>query len=79
MVKVRSKDDTDITIQTTEFDGQGRRIKKTVTNAGEYDETVVYLYDGWQVLETRDGSGNVTRQFIHGAQYIDGPGGPSIA
>ena len=42
-----------------------------VTNAGKNDATTVYLYDGWKICETRDGSGNVVQQFIHGTQYID--------
>ena len=32
---------------------------------------MVYLYNGQQVVETRDGSNNMVQQFIHGTQYID--------
>ena len=56
----------------------GRRIKKVVTNAGEYDGTVVYFYGGvaaaasaGRIIETRDGSGNMVQQNIHGTRYID--------
>jgi RHS repeat-associated protein len=71
LVKVRSSEDSDITIQTAEFDGRNRRIKKVVTNSGDYDETVIYLYDGFRIIETRDGSSNVVQQFVYGTQYID--------
>jgi hypothetical protein len=47
---------------------QVRWMKKVVTKSGEYDGTVVYLYDGWKIVETRDGSSNVVQQFIHGTQ-----------
>ena len=62
---------TDVTLQTAEFDGKGRRIKNVVTNSGDFDRTEVYLWDGWKLCETRDGSANVVQQFIHGTQYID--------
>ena len=78
LVKVRASNDADVTIQTAEFDARGRRIKKVVTNSGDLDATVVYLYDGVaagasasRIIETRDGSGNLYQQFIHGTQYID--------
>ena len=32
---------------------------------------MVYLFDGHKIIETRDGSGNVTEQFIRGTRYID--------
>jgi len=31
----------------------------------------VYLYNGQQIIETRNGSNNMVQQFIHGTQYID--------
>ena len=58
-----------MTVQTAEFFADGRRAKKTATNAGNADGTVVYLYDGQRIIETRDGSGNLYQQFIHGTQY----------
>ena len=45
------RQDTDTTIQTAEFDGLGRRMKKAVTRAGEYDTTEVYFYDGQQIVD----------------------------
>jgi len=50
-------EDADVVIQQAQFDGLGRRIRKTVTNSGDLDGTVVYLYQGHQIIETRDGSG----------------------
>jgi RHS repeat-associated protein len=70
-VLVRSSVDADVTIQTAEFDGVGRRIKKTVAGSGDLDGTTVYFYEGQKICETRDGSGNMVAQFIHGTQYID--------
>jgi YD repeat-containing protein len=63
--------DTDITIQEAEFDGLGRRIKKTVTNSGDLDGTTVYLYNRHQIIETRNGSDEVTLQVYPGTRYID--------
>jgi YD repeat-containing protein len=63
--------DTDITIQQAEFDGLGRRIKKTVTNSGDLDGTTVYLYNRHQIIETRNGSDEVTLQVYPGTRYID--------
>jgi hypothetical protein len=68
---VRSSVEADVTIQTAEFDGLGRRIKKTVASSGDLDGTTVYFYEGQKICETRDGSGNMVAQFIHGTQYID--------
>jgi len=71
LVKVRASSDSNVTIQTAEFDATGRRMKKVVTNSGELDATTVYLYDGQKIIETRNGSAAVVQQFIHGTQYID--------
>jgi len=46
-------------------------MKKVVTNSGDQDATVVYLYDGQKIIQANDGSGNMVQQFIHGTQYID--------
>ncbi len=71
LVKVRAKEDADVIIQTGEFDALGRRIKKVVTNAGDYDKTEVYFYDGQRIVQVSNGSGTMVQQFIHGTQYID--------
>jgi len=64
-------DDEDVVIQAAEFDGLGRRIRETVTNSGDLDGVTVYLYQGHQIIETRDGSDQVTLQVYHGTRYID--------
>ena len=55
------------------YDGLNRRVKKDVESGTD----VVYVYDGWQVLEEReeDGADNweARRQFIYGGRYIDEP------
>ena len=72
LVKVSFADDGGIlTLQTAEFDATGRRLKKVVTNAGDHNATVIYLFDGQKIIETRDGSENMVQQFIHGTRYVD--------
>jgi RHS repeat-associated protein len=72
LVKVQASEDGGAaTIQTDKFFGTGQRAKKVVTHSGDHDGTVVYLYDGQKIIETRDGSENLFQQFIHGTQYID--------
>jgi hypothetical protein len=53
------------------FDAQGRQVKKVVAKSGNLDGTEIYYWDGQsaldttgrsspgQVIEVRDGSGNV--------------------
>ena len=47
MVKAQSRQDTDITIQTAEHDGLGRRITKVVTSSGDLDGTWNYYFIWW--------------------------------
>lgn len=47
------------------------RTRKVVTNAGDYDKTEVYFYDGQRIVQINNGSGTMLQQFIHGTQYID--------
>jgi RHS repeat-associated protein len=71
LVKVRSKESANVTLQTAKFDGLGRRIKKVVTSSGDFDKTEVYFYDGQRIVQINNGSGAMVQQFIHGTQYID--------
>ncbi len=72
LVEVKAQEDSAaVTVQTAAFFGDGRRAKKVVTNSGDFDGTFVYDYDGQKIIETRDGSGNLYQQFVHGTQYID--------
>jgi RHS repeat-associated protein len=52
---------------TTEnkYDALGRRLQKIV-NTGSQSKTENYYYSGHQVVEVRDGSDQVKRQFIYG-------------
>jgi RHS repeat-associated protein len=78
LVEVRRayRDDEDTltegsTIATMAYDGLGRRIKKAVTNSGDWDCTYHYYHDGSRMIETRNGSGQVLTQHLWGTQYVD--------
>jgi len=52
--------------------GFGRRITREIDHSG--DATITfhdYWSSGWQLLETRDGSGHVLKQHVWGLEYID--------
>ncbi len=59
------------------YDGLNRRVKKDLATGTD----VIYLYDGWQVLEEREWDTNgegaeddkwePRRQYVYGATYID--------
>ena len=72
-------DDTDVTIHEAAFDGLGRRVVKTVSNSGDLDGVTEYYHNRNQIIETRDGSGNLETQVYHGTQYIDEVVGQRIA
>ena len=38
---------------------------------GDWECTYHSYYDGWSIIETRDGSSNVLKQHLWGAEYID--------
>ena len=61
-------------VNETEYDGLGRRIVKAVKNSAYLDATYHYYYNGQQLVETRNGSGNVLKQHVWGGAsggYID--------
>jgi len=70
LVKVTRKQDTDIVIQTAEYDGLGRRVQKVVAKSGDLDGTFSYFYDGWKIVQINTGA-EVYQQVYHGTQYID--------
>ncbi len=72
-------DDTDVTIHEAAFDGLGRRVVKTVSNSGDLDGVTEYYHNDHQIIETRDGSGDLETQVYHGTQYIDEVVGQRIA
>ena len=56
------------------YDAQGRRIKKSVYLGGVLDNVEDYYYTGWSVVETRNGSDQVTQQYVWdnlAGHYID--------
>ncbi len=52
----------DVTIHEAAFDGLGRRVVKTVSNSGDLDGVTEYYHNSNQIIETRDGSGNLETQ-----------------
>ena len=73
----RSDDVT--TIGTYAYWPDNRRASKTVEHCGieavanDGGDTVVYFYysNKWQILETRNGSSQATRQWVWGTRYVD--------
>ncbi|MFP4029897.1 MAG: RHS repeat domain-containing protein [Candidatus Brocadiia bacterium] len=47
-----------------------RRTKKLPGPANSPPSTITFIYDGWKVLEERDGDGNILAEYTHGL-YID--------
>lgn len=52
------------------YDCRNRRVERVVTNSGSLNGTTTYHYDGWRVVEERDGSDRVTNQYTYG-NYVD--------
>ncbi|MFP4028572.1 MAG: RHS repeat-associated core domain-containing protein [Candidatus Brocadiia bacterium] len=71
-LKTVTRKSDDAVIATCTYDTQNRRITKTVTNSTGFNGTTEYVYDGWQVVEERDGSGSVEKTYTYGS-YIDEP------
>jgi len=53
------------------YDALGRRIKKVVTNSGDWDATYHYYHDGRRAIETRSGGDRVLKQEVWGLAYVD--------
>jgi len=69
LVKAQSRQDSDVIIQTAEFDGLGRWIRKVVSNSGDLDGSFTFYDDrDWRLLEVRDGSANVVATVCGGTQ-----------
>jgi RHS repeat-associated protein len=58
-------------VSESAYDGLGRRIVKTVTNSGDLDATYHYLYSGHSIVEVRNGSDAVLKQYVWGLTYVD--------
>ncbi len=59
------------TIATLSYDAAGRRIAKAVTGCGDWDQTYEYYYDGQRMIEMRDDSADVVKQYVWGLGYVD--------
>ena len=53
-------------IATYSYDALNRRISKDVSNSGPLDGVTRYYYDGWRVVEERDGADNLVQQYVYG-------------
>jgi len=62
---------TGSTIATITYDGLGRRIKKAVTNCGDWGQTYKYYHSGQSMIETRNGSDETLKQHVWGLTYVD--------
>jgi RHS repeat-associated protein len=49
------------------YDAIGRRVQKVVSNSGALNGTTGYYLDGAQEIEERNGTDDVTRQYVYGA------------
>ncbi len=56
-----------------EYDALGRRVEKKIINSGDWDCTYRYYWDGWKMLEVRNGSDEVLKQYVWSLRYIDSP------
>ncbi|MBI4092754.1 MAG: RHS repeat-associated core domain-containing protein, partial [Candidatus Kerfeldbacteria bacterium] len=66
LVKVIDKSNTAL-LARYRYDTQNRRVLRDVQGLNGLTEYVHYIYDGWNVIEERNGSDNLV------AQYVDGP------
>jgi RHS repeat-associated protein len=64
------------------YDYMGRRVRKITTEwdgaTWQPDETALFVYDGWNLIEELDGSGVTTASYVHGldlSQSLQGTGG----
>jgi hypothetical protein len=62
---VRVTEGTTNTTENNKYDALGRRLQMIVTT-GSQTKTENYYYAGYQLVEVRDGSDQVKRQFIYG-------------
>ncbi len=59
-------------IATYSYDAMNRRIRKVVTNSDSLNGPTDFFYDGWRVLEERNGANVVMQQYVYGI-YLDEP------
>ena len=82
LVEVTRRPDDTTTVAAYAYDGKNRRTKKVVSNSGieetsgdggGHDGALSTTRNRWQILETRNGSDQATRQWVYGTQYVDEP------
>ncbi|NUO20461.1 RHS repeat-associated core domain-containing protein, partial [bacterium] len=71
LVKVRAQNDADVVVGVYAYYADNRRASKTVTNRGELDGVTYFFYDGLREIEERNGSEQMTQQYVWGHEYID--------
>ena len=57
------------TIAAIAYDGDHRRISKTITNSGDWNCAYHYYLDGSNAVEARNGSDQTIKTYIWGTQY----------
>ncbi len=60
-----------LTIAIIKYDSLGRRIVKDVEESGDWDEAYHYFYNGQSMVEMRNGSDDVIKQYVWGLTYVD--------
>jgi len=53
------------------YDGLGRRVKKAVQDCGDWNATYEYYCDSAAMVEMRDDSEDVLKQYVWGQTYVD--------
>ena len=71
---IEVQDQNQSTVMKYCYDGLNRRVKKDLDSGTD----ILYIYDGWQVVEEReydagDTAWEARRQYVYGGQYIDEP------
>ena len=59
-------------IATYTYDAFNRRVSKAVSNSGPLDGVTNYYYDGWRVIEERNGADDLVQQYVYG-RSLDEP------
>jgi RHS repeat-associated protein len=51
-----------------DYDALGRRVKSTTSGVSGAPATTVFYYDGWEVIEERDGSDALAKRYVGGGR-----------
>jgi RHS repeat-associated protein len=55
-----------------DYDALNRRVRKVVDSEGQDPDETRYYYSAWQVVQERDGDGEILAHYLYG-RYIDEP------